>query len=180
MSVFSNPATNAQATAAQYVADLLKTLGDRDPFLSQERTPDAIAEAIRGLSPVTLRKPEKEGKWSIAQVIQHLADSELVLGFRYRMIIAHDQPPITGYDQDLWAEKLGYSNADPQKSLEQLRVLRTANLRLLRSLPLETFKRVGLHSERGPESLDLIIRLAGGHDLVHLRQIERIKQAVSD
>lgn len=178
MSVFSNPAKDATASASQYVADLLKTLGDRDPLTSQQRTPDAVAEAIRGLSPAVLRKREREGKWSIAHVIQHLADSEMVLGFRYRMIIAHDQPPITGYDQDLWAERLGYSNVDPQEALEQLRVLRKANLRLLRSLPPETFKRVGMHSERGPESLDLTVRMAAGHDLVHLRQIERIKAAL--
>lgn len=87
-------------------------------------------------------------------------------------------PPITGYDQDRWAERLHYDEADAAQALELFRVLRGANLRLLERATPEDLQRVGVHAERGEESVGYLIRLYAGHDLLHLRQIERIKRAV--
>src|SRR5688572_22482108 len=179
MSIFSNPASNAAAAADEYRRNLLELLGDREPLASMEKLVPAIEKAIEGLSRETLRIPERQGKWSIAQVLNHLSDSDVVYGFRARMIIAQDEPPLTGFDQDLFAERLGYRNTDPQDSLDVLRVLRRANLRMLRSLEPEAFQRAGIHSERGRETLDLLTRLTAAHDLVHIRQIERIRAAVT-
>src|SRR5690606_23766078 len=136
-------------------------------------------DAVEGVPDAALRRPEAPGKWSVVQVVQHLADSELVYGYRIRMTVAHDRPPIPGYDQDLWATSLRYDAVRLEDALADFEALRTLNLRFLRSLPEEAWERVGLHAERGEESVRKLTRLMAGHDLVHLRQIERIKRAVA-
>jgi hypothetical protein len=95
------------------------------------------------------------------------------------LILAHDRPQITGYDQDLWAERLHYADADPDEALAALDILRRGNLRLIeRATPAE-LKRVGVHAERGEESIEYLVRLYAGHDLLHLRQIDRIRAVVA-
>ncbi len=178
MMSFSNPASQAKEAAANYVKSLLGILGNRDPFAVQEHLLSALEAAIKGLDDADLRKPEKPGKWSIMQVIQHLADTELVSGYRIRMILAHDQPPIQAYDQDFWANELKYNDVNLGEALEQLRTLRKANLRLLRSLTPAQMQRFGMHAERGPESIERILKMIAGHDLVHLNQIERTIKAI--
>lgn len=128
------------------------------------------------MTPAQLRTPEAPGKWSIAQVLRHLADSDVVWGWRMRLILAQDRPPITGYDQDLWADRLHYADADAAESLDTFRVLRRDNLKLIERATPEDLKRIGVHSERGEESAGYLMRLFAGHDLLHLRQIDRIKQ----
>jgi hypothetical protein len=120
-------------------------------------------------------KPETPGKWAIRDVVQHLADSEMVGGFRLRMVMAHDRPAITAYDQDLWADRLRYSEVDVRDALEQFTALRRANLRIWASLSPADLARVGRHSERGEESLEHMRRLYAAHDLLHLRQLNRIR-----
>src|SRR5262245_47575319 len=131
MSVFTNPATGAAHNAAAYVAAVLDLLGSRDPLSVARDTAAALRRGIDGLSPSALRTPERPGKWSIAHVFQHLADSDLVWGWRVRLILAQDRPTLTGYDQDLWAERLHYGDSDPLESLETFTTLRRGNLRLI-------------------------------------------------
>jgi hypothetical protein len=133
---------------------------------------------VAGLSELRLSAPEKPGKWSVRQVTQHLSDSELVGGFRFRMALAHDRPMLPGYDQDLWADRLKYQSADLSAALDDFATLRRANLRLLNGLSPGELQRVMLHSERGEESIALMMRMYAGHDIVHLRQIARIRRAV--
>jgi uncharacterized damage-inducible protein DinB len=173
----SNPANQTEANAAAYVQLVLGLLGDRDPMEIMEQQLDWLAAATSGIDDAMLRRPEKPGKWSIIQVVQHLADSELVYGFRLRMVVAHDTPEIQATDQDRWANELKYNDADLGEALDQLRALRDANLRLCRSLTQAQLQRVGIHSERGTESVMRIIQLLGGHDLLHRNQINRIKKA---
>jgi hypothetical protein len=174
----SNPASQAKENAAAYTQQLMDFLGDRDPFAVQEEQLDWLASETSGIDDDALRRPEKPGKWSIMQVVQHLADSEIVFGFRLRMVVTHDTPEILGYDQDLWATGLKYNEANLGEALEQFRVLRAANLRLARSLSPAQLERIGLHSERGPESAMKMIKMMGGHDILHRNQIKRIKRAV--
>jgi hypothetical protein len=177
MSVFSNRSTDPPAERAAYAGAILSLLGDRDPLTVLRDTPAALTQAVQGLTPAELQRPEAAGKWSIVQVLQHLADSDLVWGWRVRLILAHDRPQITGYDQDLWAERLHYADADAGQALDTFRVLRTGNLRLLARATPEDLARVGIHSERGEESVAHLIRLYAGHDLLHLEQIARIRSA---
>jgi hypothetical protein len=176
MSVFSNPASSTPAETAAYVAALLGLLGNDDPVRILGQTTAALERFLAPLPPDIAARPEAPAKWSIGAVVQHLADSELVGGFRLRMVLSQDRPVITAYDQDLWANRLHYAGADPREALEQFKVLRRANLRLWTDLSPADLARVGRHAERGEESLEHMRRLYAGHDLLHLRQLERIRK----
>ena len=178
MSVFSNRSVDPPQERAKYAEAVLGLVGGRPPMDVLGDTPDAAARAVEGLTLQQLRRPEAPGKWSIAQVLQHLADSDLVWGWRVRLILAQDRPAITGYDQDLWAERLHYADADAAQALEQLRVLRRGNLALIERATPQDLKRVGVHSERGEESVEYLCGLYAGHDLLHLRQIARIRASL--
>lgn len=175
---FSNPAGNAPAAASGYVRALLDLLGQRDPIEVLSEMLPWLTGRVRRLPDSILRRPEKPGKWSVIEVIQHLADSDLVAGFRTRMVLSEDRPPLQGYDQDRWASEFHYRDVGLEQALDQLRGLRTANLHLWKSLSPAQLERVGMHSERGPESTGHILRLMAGHDLVHRRQIDRILSTV--
>ena len=94
------------------------------------------------------------------------------------MPIAEDRPPLTGYDQDAWASRLGYADSDPRDSVVLFRELRKSNLRLIERATPDDLQRVGIHVERGEESLAHHLRLYAGHDILHLNQLKRIRQAV--
>ena len=178
MSVFSNRSIDSPQERAKYPAAVLALVSGHEPLTVLRETPKAASRAIQGLSSAKLREPEAPGKWSIAQVLQHLADSDLVWGWRMRLILAQDRPALTGYDQDLWADRLHYADADPAHALEMLHVLRRGNLALIERATPEDLERVGVHSERGEESAGYLIGLYAGHDLLHLRQIDRIRGRV--
>jgi hypothetical protein len=174
MSIFSNPASATPADTAAYVAGLLHLLGDDDPVTVLRQTPAALHRFLDTVPAEIAARPEAPGKWSIREVVQHLADSELVGGFRLRMVMAHDRPPLMGYDQDLWASRLRYRDVEVSDALEQFTVLRRANMRIWEHLSPADLVRVGVHGERGEESLEHMRRLYAAHDLLHLQQLERI------
>jgi len=174
MTSFSNPVGAAAAAATGYVQALLAVLGDRDPFNVLNELLPWLEQRFRGLDDATLRRPEAPGKWSVLEVVQHLADAEMVTGYRVRTVLTQDTPPIPGYDQDGWARTFRYRELPLAEALAQLAALRSANVRLYRSLEPAQWKRAGLHSERGMESVEHMVRMMGGHDLVHRRQIERV------
>ena len=173
MSVFTNPASSSKEQGQAYTAAILGLLGDADPLSVLETTASNLKAAIKGLPKDRLIKPEAPGKWSIAAVVQHLADSEIVWGWRMRMVLAHDRPEITGYDQDAWADRLGYMQADAHAALREFEVLRGMNLRLLRRCSPADLQRAGVHNERGEESVAHMMKMYAGHDLLHLRQVRR-------
>jgi hypothetical protein len=178
MSIFTNPTSSTPEDTARYVDALLGLLGDSDPVQILRQTPDAIKQLLDGMPAAILTTPEAPGKWSIREVLAHLADSELVGGYRLRMVLAHDRPQIIGYDQDLWANRLRYSQADIGDAFDQFSALRRANLRLWQNLSPADLVRVGVHNERGEESVGHMRKLYAAHDLLHLRQLERIGKAV--
>jgi len=171
---FSNPAGNAPGAAGAYVRALLDLLGQRNPLEVMAELLPWLETRLQGRPETALRRPEAPGKWSVVQVLQHLADSDLVAGYRIRMIVAADEPELQGYDQDRWAGEFQYDQTPLDAALDQLRSLRAANLRLWRGLTPTQLERVGIHSERGRESAGHLLRLMGAHDLVHRRQIDRI------
>jgi hypothetical protein len=174
---FSNPARSAAAAADGYVRALLEVLGERDPLQVLSELPGWLERRLARVPEPAIRRPEAAGKWSAANVVQHLADSDLVFGFRMRMILTEDRPALQGYDQDRWATVLRYPEVPLPEALAQVGVLRGANLRVLRQLGPSELERVGMHSERGAESLAHLTKLMAAHDLVHRRQIERVLAA---
>lgn len=175
---FSNPASRAAESADEYVARLLQLLGDRDPLEVQERLAENVNRLVEGLSDDELRRREAPGKWSILEVVQHLADTEVVYRYRMRMSVAQPGSAIPNYDQDLWASGLRYNDGNLEDVLDELAIFRAANLAWVRSLSEEELDRAGVHEERGVESVKRIVELLAAHDLVHCRQIERIKAAL--
>lgn len=159
-----------------YVSALLDLLGERDSVEVLAATPAEVRRALADVPETELRRPEAPGKWSRLEVAAHLADSEVAIAWRFRLAIAQDRPPLTGYDQDAWAERLGYSEIALADALEVFEVLRAANVRLLRRLAPADWDRVAVHAERGEESVRHMAGLFAGHDLLHLRQIERIRR----
>jgi hypothetical protein len=170
--------TRSLSPAQTYVATVFAALGARDPMEVLVQTPARLGRAVSGLSAAQERQREAQGKWSVRHVVQHLADAELVGGFRYRMVLAHDAPALPGYDQDLWAERMKYEEVAIDTALGDFTAYRQANLRLLQGLAAGDLTRVMRHSERGDESVAKMIRMYAGHDLIHLRQIARIRRAI--
>lgn len=179
MSDFTYRASEAEKQADQYVEALLEVLGDRDPLVVQSKQPAALREAVGGLARSVLRTPEAPGKWSILDVLGHLADTELVYRYRMRQSVAEPGSDFPGYDQDAWADALRYRDAELDVVLREFEALRAADLRWIRQLTAGELDREGVHGERGRESVRHMARLIAAHDLVHRRQIERIVTAVT-
>lgn len=179
-SVFTNRKNDADRHAFRYMEAVLELLGERDPFEVMRQQAAWLRDATSGLDDSMLRTPELPGKWSIIDVLRHLADSELIYRYRMRRIVAEPGFPILGYDQDAWAHRLRYAEADADETLAEFEALRRANLIWLRSLGDDELERTGRHDERGQESVRLMIRLLAGHDLVHRRQIDRIRKVLND
>ena len=163
-----------QETAEQYKKRMFDFTAGRDPLKLQAAAPARLAKLLKDVSPAKARKRSAPDRWSIAEIVAHIADTELVGGYRIRAILGQPGTPIIGFDQDVWVTALHYDKHDLKKSFEQYRALREANLALLKSLTPEQWKHEGMHSERGAESVEMIVRMFSGHDINHFEQIERI------
>jgi hypothetical protein len=166
------------STASAYTDSLAEALGEQDPLDVLAATPAAVEALARSVDDATLRRPEREGKWSMLQVVRHYADVEVAQGWRFRMVLAEDSPAIQGWDQDLWMARLWPAESTLDDALKSWTAAREANLRVLRTVKPDEWQRHGLHSERGTETLDFMVRLTAGHDIIHRRQLERIRAAV--
>lgn len=161
-----------------YSAQLMRVLGVRDPYLVLEELAAALFKLIDGVPASAHTTPEGQGKWSMLGVLHHLADNELVYGYRIRMMLTHDQPSMPRYDRERWAERLGYEGGTMDDVIRELSVLRVRNLRLYRSLKLDDLMRKGTHETRGTETVAFQIRILAGHDLVHRAQLARIRDVL--
>ena len=166
-----------QETVEQYKQRIMGYLGDQDPMRVQSKTAGKIERLVKRVPAARLRKRPAPGKWSVVEILAHLADDEIVTGYRMRSILGAPGTPIAAFDQDKWAEAENYAKRDPRMSLRVFVTLREANLALLKSLRAEQWKQFGVHAERGEESIERIVKMMGGHDINHLRQIEAILAA---
>jgi hypothetical protein len=161
-------------TPQEYRKRMLSQLGGQDPLKLQAATPKKLERLLKGVSTAKLRKRPAPTKWSISEIVAHLADSELVRSFRTRMILGAPGTPIQAFDQDVWVAALHYEKRDTRKSLALFHALREANLELLKTLTKEQWQQSGLHAERGEESIETMSLMSAGHDSNHIGQIERI------
>lgn len=161
-----------QETPQQYTERILGYLEGRDPMAVLAATPRQLARLIDGVSRKRLGRRPAPDRWSVTEILAHLADAELVYGVRIRFIIAASGTPIQATEQDEWSRVFEYAKQDPAHSLEALRVDRGQLIRLLKRLPRENWDRYyGMHSERGRETVTRVVELLAGHDLNHMRQI---------
>ena len=165
---------NQNETAQNYIDRLLGHVGTEDPWRVLETTAARLRQLTAGRSRAELARSPDPSRWSIVQILAHLADAEVVAGWRLRSILAWDGIPIQPFDQDAWADAFKYADADPAEALDLFDVSRRANLSLLRRVDPARHAHHGLHAERGEETVTHLIRLYAGHDLNHLRQVEAL------
>jgi hypothetical protein len=162
----------------EYQRTLLERLGTQDPAAVQSETPTAIRVLIVEAGDDLRTRPAKT-EWSVYLCIAHIVDAELVLAGRYRWILAHDQPDILPYDQDLWVNRFhAAQDEDVADLLDPFEALRRADVELWEHTPAAERSRLGVHRERGPESYGLTFRLAAGHDLLHMNQARKALEQV--
>jgi len=117
------------------------------------------------------------GKWSVRQIVAHLADAELVAAHRFRQVIAEDNPTIVAFDQDAWTRNLDYARRKPKQSLETFRRMRAENYELLKELPASAYERAGNHTENGRMTLRQLLEGFAQHAESHARQLQEIRDA---
>jgi len=160
-----------------YQEMLVGLVGSDDPATVQAATPGLIRELLAQAGDDLRTRPEP-GEWSVLECVAHILDAEIVVAGRYRWILAHDQPELIGYDQDLWVDRLHQPVEGADELLALLEPLRGANLALWARTSDERRERVGRHRERGPESYALTFTLIAGHDRFHLAQGRRALEQV--
>ena len=161
-------------TPQQYTQRISGYAAGKQPLAVQAATAKKLERLIKGVPTGKLRKRPAPDKWSVNEILAHLAETEIVGGFRMRLILGAPGTPVAAFDQDAWVISGHYEKRDPRKSLEQFRMLREANLALLKSLTPEQWKHYGMHSERGQESIEHVVRMFAGHDINHLQQVEKL------
>ena len=164
--------TSADSLAAgrAYQKQLLALLGDDDPARVLEQTEPLVRSVLKDAGS-DLRTRPAPAEWSVLELLGHLADAETVMSGRYRWTVSQDEPPLLGYDQDLWVARLRHNDAQPDELLTVFSALRAANLQLWRRSSAADRQRVAMHAERGPESYELMFRMLAGHDRFHLNQM---------
>jgi hypothetical protein len=155
-----------------YVERILGLLGDRPVVESLQHTGKRIEAMAGSLDPTRMERTYAPGKWTARQILAHLADCELAIGFRLRQALAEENHLAQAFDQDHWAAR--YSGLDGAVAARAFVALRAWNLALIRSLGPKDLERPYVHGERGPESVSILVRLLAGHDLNHLAQLEQI------
>lgn len=163
-----------QETAEQYIHRILGYVEGQDAIKVQRTTPAKLKKAIQGLSPKQLKWRPEPAKWSISEIIAHLADAEIVASWRMRSVIGENGITIQPFDQDAWASAFEYQERDAKRSLELFRVLRENNLAMLGEISKDTWENYGMHLERGKETIAHLARMFAGHDTNHVLQIEGI------
>ena len=165
--------------SAAYLERIRQSAAGKDPLAAQEATPARIAELIAAVPEAELKARPQPGKWSVVEIVAHLAEDELVTSWRYRQMLENPGCSLAGFDQDIWAALGRYGDWSSQDALAMFTLLRQANLRLLHHLSEEEWTRFGVHAERGRITIRDLAQHMAGHDANHLEQILRLiaKQA---
>ena len=140
------------------------------------RGPELLAVVLTGVFGEEENYAMAPGKWSIRQVVAHLADMELVAAQRFRMVIAEDNPTLNAINQDAWARNLDYARRKPKQSLETFRRIRAENYELLKDLPAAAFDRSGHHTADGRVTLQQLLAGYADHAEAHARQLQEMRE----
>jgi hypothetical protein len=139
---------------------------------------DEVTRALDGFPADKLTAHPLEGKWSAAEIIHHLSDSETTSGLRLRRLLSEDNPLIQGYDQDVYAARMNYNQREIGPALDLFRSTRACTAQLFDFMSDEDWRREGTHSESGPYSAEDWLKIYAAHAHNHAAQIQRLKQAL--
>lgn len=139
-----------------------------------------VNAALEGFTPEMLTAKPLAGKWSAAEIVHHLADSEMTSAIRLRKLLTEDFPVIYGYDQDNYAEKLNYNNRDIAPALDAFRAARATSAQLLENLSDSDWQKEGWHNEHGRYSLERWLEIYADHADGHADQIRRLRDVLQD
>jgi hypothetical protein len=158
-----------------YQQALLDLLGDADALDVLASTPEKIEDMCVDLDLAVLQKAPEPGEWSAEEVLAHLLDAEVVYAFRNRLMLAQTGSHFPAYDQDRW---IGLAHPSFPEMLAAFATLRRLNVWLAEETPTEEWGKTGVHSERGEMSFEVALNTVAGHDLAHLKQLEKTLAAV--
>jgi hypothetical protein len=147
-------------------------VGDQAPLDVVSDTPRRLAQLLDTIGPERLETQPAPGKWSARDILCHLADTELVFGFRLRQTLAEDHHVIQPFDQDLWAKR--YPGCDARSAVGTFSAVRGWNIALIRSASPADLSKPVTHPERGTMTFQTVIDTMAGHDRNHIKQIEAI------
>ena len=139
---------------------------------------DVVMQSLEGFPPEALTSHLLDGKWSAAEIVHHLADSEMASALRLRKLLTEDHAIIYGYDQEAYATRLNYNTRDLKPALEALRAARATTVQILNDMNEEDWQRQGWHSESGAYSAEKWLRIYADHAHNHATQITRLKALV--
>ncbi|MGE5207563.1 MAG: DinB family protein [Chlamydiota bacterium] len=161
-------------TAEEYKNRLAAYVEGKDPIAMQRQALHTIASLMEEAAPAKLKQPPAPEKWSVLQIIAHLAEDELASSWRYRQMLEHEGRELTAFDQDLWARLGDYKSWEPKDALAMFCLLRQANLRMFARLTPQQWERYGIHTERGKVTMRELCRHMAAHDINHIEQIRKI------
>jgi DinB family protein len=147
-------------------------LASRDALEVLGETPGRLQALVEKLGPARMKESYAPGKWTLNQVVCHLADCEIAFGYRWRQVAAQPHHVIQPFDQDAWSTH--YAGLDPNAALAAFLGNRNWSLNWLRSLTPVTLAKPVTHPERGELTLHKLLQMTAGHDLNHLAQFEKV------
>jgi hypothetical protein len=159
-------------TAEQYTKRITGYVRGKNHLNVLRSTPGKIASIVRGRRKSTLAKRPEPAKWSIAEILAHLAESEIVFAYRLRMVLSEIGTRIQSFDEQRWQENAVWLKSNPRIAVALFQAAREANIGLLTSLSRKQWSYYGIHSERGRESIARMVELYAGHDVNHLQQLK--------
>jgi hypothetical protein len=162
-------------TFKQYTNRLFGYLGKQDPIKVMKATPSKIARLLKNAPRKKVTTRPAPGKWSVQEILCHLCDDEIAIGWRMRQMITRPGSTIAAFEQTDWVRDFKYDKWNFKDTLTLFGQLRKNNLQMLKLVSRDKFnKAYGIHEERGKETLDFFVKLNAGHDLNHLMQIKRL------
>ena len=171
---YSWPERNFVPDTTDYLTRIRDYAQGKDPLELQKQTPAVLGELVANASNEQLTRRPSKDKWSIGEILAHLAEDEIATAWRYRQMLEHTGLQLAGFDQDLWARMGDYASRVPHESLALFRLLRNTNLQFLQQITPEQWDCFGIHAERGRITIrELVVHMAG-HDANHIEQIRTI------
>lgn len=164
-------------TTQQYLDRITRYVRGKNHLRVLRGTVRKLKRLLGKATPAKMNQRPAADKWSIAMILAHLAESELVLSYRLRMVLGSNGTAIQAFDQNRWQRNAGYLSKDPQKTIKLLETLRANNIALLKSISKEQWSNFGIHEERGKETVSQMVAMVAGHDVNHVRQVEAILKA---